>query len=320
MFSNKTDENKFHRRMQSLDNNLTSLKNISDINLDVFYEHHNIMLSIAPSIIDAKEEALKNNTDFSFMNFEEELSIFNQASSTIRRTGVELVDDITFELAEKTKYNLIKIKRVYTSLLLAGLICIILIVTLIMRRSIELKQSKRISFQLDKLSNTDELTGIGNRRSFDNTFVNEWQRSIRDKKAIALMMIDIDFFKLYNDNYGHLIGDDSLRKVAQALDTCIKRPADSVWRYGGEEFIAILPSTDDAFFVAENCRKAIEKLNIPHATSSVRNIITVSIGVCICVPDQNSDAKQFIDNVDKALYQAKNSGRNKVCIYTKETN
>ena len=315
MLDKDIDRDKFFGRMQSLDENLSELENISSVNTESFYKNKSAMFSVGLNMVNAKEQSIENNTRFSFESFEDELNIFYKASSTIRKDGVKLVDDITTALQEKRNANIAMIKNVYSLFFLSGLVCIALIVILIKQRSHELKLSKLNTQKFNRLSNTDVLTGIGNRRSFDNAYKMEWQRSIRNNSPIALLIIDIDCFKLFNDHYGHPEGDKCLRKVAQTLEACMKRPADSVWRYGGEEFIAILPDTDDAISVAENCRREIEALRITHDESCASNVITVSIGVGIIYPDNNTDKNLFIDNVDKALYKAKKTGRNKVCSY-----
>lgn len=167
---------------------------------------------------------------------------------------------------------------------------------------------------LEKLSFLDGLTGIANRRYFDEILEREWKRSTRDVCSLSLIMIDIDFFKIFNDTYGHLVGDDCLKKVAKTLEKAVKRPADLVARYGGEEFAVILPETDikDAIKLAENMRTKVENLNIPHMNSKISDRVTVSLGVSNCIPEHSLDISSLISSADKALYQAKQEGRNRV--------
>ena len=167
---------------------------------------------------------------------------------------------------------------------------------------------------LQKLSSLDGLTGIANRRSFDETLLKEWNRAMRNEKSIGLLMLDIDFFKLYNDHYGHQGGDDCLKKVAKGLDSAIHRETDFLARYGGEEFSGILPDTDlnGAVKVAEEMRLAITDLRIEHAKSTVSDIISVSIGVSAIIPQQGMDPKILIGAADQALYKAKEDGRDRV--------
>jgi two-component system chemotaxis family response regulator WspR len=167
---------------------------------------------------------------------------------------------------------------------------------------------------LKKLSSLDGLTGIANRRSFDETLLKEWNRAIRSEKPIGLIMLDIDFFKLYNDHYGHQGGDDCLKKVALGLVSAIHRDSDFLARYGGEEFSAILPDTDidGAIKVAEEMRLAIEDLKVEHAKSKVSEIVSISIGVSAFIPARGTDPEILIAAADQALYRAKENGRNRV--------
>ena len=167
---------------------------------------------------------------------------------------------------------------------------------------------------LQKLSSLDGLTGIANRRSFDETLKKEWNRSIRGKQSIGLIMLDIDSFKLYNDHYGHQGGDDCLKRVANALESAIHRETDFLARYGGEEFSTILPETDlnGAVKVAEEMRLAIKDLRIEHAKSKVTDIVSISIGASAVIPLQGMNQEVLIAAADQALYKAKEGGRDLV--------
>jgi two-component system chemotaxis family response regulator WspR len=167
---------------------------------------------------------------------------------------------------------------------------------------------------LQKLSSLDGLTGIANRRSFDETLSKEWHRSMRNSKSLGLIMIDIDFFKLYNDHYGHQGGDDCLKNVADCLNSSIHRDTDFLARYGGEEFSVILPEThlDGAIKVAETIRENIQSLEIPHAKSKVSDFVSISIGVSAVVPLMATAPEILIAAADQALYKAKENGRNRV--------
>lgn len=168
---------------------------------------------------------------------------------------------------------------------------------------------------LQKLAAIDALTGIANRRRFDETMQTEWQRAQRDKKPLTLLMCDVDFFKLYNDSFGHLAGDLCLKKVAAVLTEHLKRPADLAARYGGEEFAIILPETPltGALIVAESCRRHLEQLAIenPQATTD-RSSVTMSVGVASVIPSPLSRVEDLIELADQALYAAKTAGRNRV--------
>jgi two-component system chemotaxis family response regulator WspR len=167
---------------------------------------------------------------------------------------------------------------------------------------------------LQKLSSLDGLTGIANRRSFDETLQKEWNRSIRGEKSIGLIMLDIDFFKLYNDHYGHQGGDDCLKRVAKGLESAIHRETDLLARYGGEEFSTVLPDTDlsGAIKVAEEMRLTIKDLRIEHAKSKITDIVSISIGVSAVTPLQGMNQEVLIAAADQALYKAKEEGRDMV--------
>ena len=173
----------------------------------------------------------------------------------------------------------------------------------------QLKQSNE---ELQKLTCLDSLTGIANRRRFDDFIQKECQRSAREGAPLALLLIDIDYFKLYNDNYGHLGGDGCLRKVADALRKAVQRPADLVARFGGEEFAIILPNTniEGAVKIAEYLHSVVNDLDIPHNFSDVSDIITISTGIACKVANMNHSPGDLIEMADRALYEAKKSGRN----------
>ena len=168
--------------------------------------------------------------------------------------------------------------------------------------------------QLEALSRTDSLTNIANRRCFDEYLEAEWKRAIREKSSLSLIMIDIDHFKLFNDRYGHMVGDECLRNVAFALQKSVHRSSDLVARYGGEEFVIIFPNTKDAFVPAENCRLNVENLRIPNEESNTSKYVTISIGIATIIPERHSELTEFTSKVDRALYEAKETGRNKVCV------
>lgn len=166
------------------------------------------------------------------------------------------------------------------------------------------------------LSLMDELTGAFNRRGFDSRLRLEWNRAMREHTPISIIMIDIDFFKKYNDEYGHLQGDRALKEVAAVLKNTLKRPADFSARWGGEEFVALLPDTDlpGTLNVAEQLRKNIEDTPIPLDDGSITKV-TASLGVNAVRLSPNSSVSDFLAGADEALYAAKASGRNRVCTF-----
>lgn len=160
----------------------------------------------------------------------------------------------------------------------------------------------------------DGLTGIPNRRRFDEVLNLEWRRSVREQQVLSLALIDIDFFKQFNDTYGHQAGDACLVSVAHALRASLNRPTDLLARYGGEEFVCLLPQTtaDGAIHVANELLESVRRLSIAHATSKAANVVTISIGVSTLQPTVAGDCAQSLRLADEALYRAKHSGRNTV--------
>ncbi len=177
-------------------------------------------------------------------------------------------------------------------------------------------EEKLITLQkkLEELSFKDGLTGIANRRMFDSVMELEWLNARRNKQPISLIMVDIDYFKQYNDHYGHIHGDDSLKRVAQVLSKVATRSRDFCARFGGEEFVLVLPETDAfaAKKVAERCHQVIFKEQIMHAKSEVSQLLTVSAGVGTIVPTSQDESLAFIHEVDRRLYLAKQKGRNRI--------
>lgn len=169
---------------------------------------------------------------------------------------------------------------------------------------------------LQRLMNSDGLTGLSNRRHFDEYLELEWRRAIREQTQLSLMMIDVDYFKAFNDGFGHLEGDEALRQVAKAIRANCSRPSDLPARYGGEEFAMVLPSTSPggARLLAEKLRQSVAGMNIPHIAPTPGSSLTVSIGVATMTPQPGTNSRQLILDADKGLYQAKNNGRNQVVV------
>jgi diguanylate cyclase (GGDEF)-like protein len=173
-------------------------------------------------------------------------------------------------------------------------------------------QLKRQSRLLENLVFVDALTEIPNRRALDQTFAQEWARSLRAGSPLSYLLIDIDLFKPFNDHYGHGSGDECLVRVAKALHGCVQRPSDCVGRYGGEEFAAILANTDldDALQVAHILHSSVAALKIPHAHSTVNPHVTISIGVATAHPVAGQSLQMLSETADRMLYGAKNAGKN----------
>ncbi|MGG2396678.1 diguanylate cyclase domain-containing protein [Pseudomonas sp. SH1-B] len=170
---------------------------------------------------------------------------------------------------------------------------------------------------LREMALMDGLTGILNRRGFNERFAAARAQALREQKHLSLLMIDVDYFKKYNDHYGHLRGDQCLREVARTLANTLNRPYDLVARFGGEEFSALLPDTDEsgARHVAGQLQSAIAQLAIEHQASEVANTLTLSIGAAILPPDSSASAEQLLAWADEQLYRAKSEGRNRTCSH-----
>lgn len=169
--------------------------------------------------------------------------------------------------------------------------------------------------QLRLLSSVDGLTGLLNRRRFDEILEEEWQRGLRGQTPLSLLIVDIDHFKEYNDSYGHIVGDNCLKQVAQTLQGCLQRYLDRLARYGGEEFAVVLPRTDaaGALQVAKRMRLDVELQAIEHCASATGATVSVRVGVATFVPSMGFAPEHLLESADKALYNAKARGRNRVC-------
>lgn len=176
------------------------------------------------------------------------------------------------------------------------------------------QELQRLQRELEELSYKDGLTGVANRRMFDSMLEMEWADAQRHRKPLSVIMLDIDYFKEFNDEFGHLAGDDCLKRVARLLDSAAVRPRDFIARFGGEEFVLILPETDAdaAQRVAERCRCLIQDEQIAHPRSPAGGCLTISLGVGTIMPSPVEQPKFFIESVDRLLYKAKQGGRNRL--------
>jgi diguanylate cyclase (GGDEF)-like protein len=183
---------------------------------------------------------------------------------------------------------------------------------LVAARTVQLEESNR---KLEALSMTDGLTGVGNRRGFDLALQDEWRRAARTGQPLALSMLDVDYFKKYNDRYGHLAGDATLRTVAELITEHGRRSSDLVARYGGEEFALLSVATPgaDAIGVAQAICSELARLKLPHDASPFGHV-TISIGVAVLVPTEHSRPEQLVRLADEALYRAKQRGRNQALL------
>jgi two-component system, cell cycle response regulator len=224
-------------------------------------------------------------------------------------TGKPLVKDILYENNDQnnkeTWYHFIAVK------LGDGFAITLRDITERKEVELALQEANR---KLEILANLDGLTKVYNRRYFDEKYKQEWLRLAREKQELSLIICDIDYFKRYNDYYGHLAGDDCIIKVAQSLNNSVRRPADFVARYGGEEFVIVLPNTPlaGALEIAEHIKENVNKLQILHENSSINKCITLSLGVSSIIPSVNILSDTLINSADHALYNAKQSGRDRI--------
>jgi diguanylate cyclase (GGDEF)-like protein len=172
--------------------------------------------------------------------------------------------------------------------------------------------------QLEILSTTDSLTGLANRRRFERYWIEEWQRALRQATPLAVIMLDVDHFKAYNDHYGHHQGDECLRRIGAVLQTTVRRAGELAARYGGEEFVVVLPGVtrQRAQETAQGILSDIREAHMPHASSPVANVVTVSLGVSVGIPAATDEREFMLKKADSALYAAKNSGRNRMVLAT----
>ncbi len=271
--------------------------------LNIAGQHPNIRL-----IISDIEMSVMNGIEF-VKSFRE----YNTNLPVIILTGMEKITIALEAIRSGADDKIIKDEHIYDTLTIS-------VKNVLEKYELKEKNKKLLeklqekNEELKRLSFIDGLTGIPNRRYFNETIEKEWKRAIREKHSISLIMIDIDFFKTFNDTYGHLKGDDCLKLVAQALNQVINRPGDNVFRYGGEEFCAILTPSDlkGALKVAREMRKRVSDLEIPHKRSDISECLTVSIGVGSMIPERVDSFSLLISSVDNALYQAKEEGRNRI--------
>lgn len=205
------------------------------------------------------------------------------------------------------------LKLLHFTGLIGLLLCIFLLVNVLNNMEHEARQAlSDANGRLELQASTDGLTGISNRRAFDRLFDQEWRRHERAGLPLSVLLIDADFFKQYNDEFGHLAGDDCLRSIARTIQSCAHRCGDVVSRYGGEEFAVILPQTGEqgAGRIAEEIRVRVESLRLPHPRSEVGPFVTVSIGTTSAIPSRGRSHLEFLQDADIALYRAKASGRN----------
>ncbi|WP_052600600.1 sensor domain-containing diguanylate cyclase [Microvirga lotononidis] len=222
---------------------------------------------------------------------------------------------LTVALSVEEIFSAWQRKALVLSLATVVLCCAVVGLTILFQR--ELKRRTRAETKLRRIARTDDLTGLPNRRAFRETFEREWRHAVRSGSPLSLLYIDADYFKNFNDRYGHGQGDEALRAVAATLENNIRRPRDVAVRHGGEEFAIVLPETDlaGARLIAENIRQSIVTLGIAHEGSPYQ-VVTASIGIASVHPSRGSERATLLEAADRALYGAKAAGRN--CVHHRE--
>lgn len=236
-------------------------------------------------------------------------AIWQQVSLALRLTAVALMLLAGWRYARRLQSELAEQSRLRAALAQSNEA----LEAKVRQRTEDLEQANR---QLERLSVTDELTQLANRRRFDVALAQEWQRAQRRRQSLALIMLDVDHFKAYNDRYGHQAGDACLQQIAAVLRSCARRAGDLAARYGGEEFVVMLPDADVhmAAAVAQSIRESLLQAALPHASSPVAPVVTVSLGVAACVPPGEASSEPLLRQADTALYEAKSQGRNRLIL------
>jgi diguanylate cyclase (GGDEF)-like protein len=307
------DREKFFKRVASLNHHISQAKAyIPAKQLNQFRSLAKTVKHQGETIFDAYDKALPE--DLNYQDKRILIGDFHQNTSAIRKLGVALVE----ESAQALNDNRSRSKQALTYhlyLFSTSSLLLFLFLIYLTYQSGKIKVSQEFAKKLESYAYTDALTQLPNRRKFNETLAIEWQRAIRNKTELSVLYIDIDFFKKYNDTYGHQAGDLCLAKVAQALKLVIKRPADLICRYGGEEFIVLLPETVNPLPIAKQMLQAVEGMEIAHESSNVADHITISVGAYTCTADTCNDSEQLLKRADNALYRAKQNGRKQIFVY-----
>lgn len=237
------------------------------------------------------------------------MNLFFKEDEVCKKAEELLLDDIFSSAADKEHYQLLF--NEYRKLL--NQMCRMVKMSDLMQNKLKIMADK-----LEQMSSIDSLTGLYNRRYFNENYQKEWLSANRSQTSLAALMLDIDNFKKYNDTYGHLQGDKCLKSVAEAIRKAVTRPRDIVARYGGEEFVIILTETDasGALYIAEQAHTNVRELAIEHSASSSGQIVSISIGVAAMIPFNKNRPEELLNMADEALYRSKSNGRNTIALYT----
>lgn len=314
ILDNLQDRSKFYEKTESLNVYVAELYRYN-LSVDDSYTAQQVKLSVnrlheQGSVVLNLYDVHKNKENvFSSPEFIKQLKIFHDLSSHVRELGFELLSSSSKHL-EKDKKLIEEEMALKNEFLMLFAFLVNLFLFIISYQYGKLNSSRVRANALCELSYSDSLTGVGNRRKFDEEFEKQWKLSQRTGKEFYLIILDIDYFKSFNDYYGHTEGDRCLKKVAHLLKNMVSRQTDTVCRYGGEEFAIIMSETTSIMDVAEKCRKGIERLKITNNDSKVSEYLTVSIGAGEVLGDKDLNFIDGVKKIDAALYLAKRQGRN----------
>lgn len=317
MLGDNIDKSKFYKRMTVLKKYIEDLNthlgddiDQTDMN-DLFVMHQNALATGENILLESAKSKIRGAA-FNFVKHKKLIKEFHKYTSQMRKQGVQQVKYfVAIRLDDKKELNT-KIKRDQIIIWLVTSIGLILSVLLTLKS----RNINKLTVKLREYSYQDTLTGVGNRRAFNENIKIEWARAVREETPLGLMMIDIDNFKSFNDLHGHAEGDKCLVTMANAVRQILKRPSDILTRYGGEEFIAILPNTENVIPVAEACREAVEELNIKTVGDS---IITITVGCGVFRNIKHITEANVLKLLDDALYYGKTHGKNQVVLARHDT-
>lgn len=310
MLNRTIDRNKFFQRMETLKLNSVQLIKLLNNNTDKKIANnilslHNKVLFTAKEIILQYDKTHNSNKGFDFKLNENIIGEFHALTSDIRRKAVHLVRTSARKLQYKQDSITDSVGFERWILVIFVVTCLSLLFVIVLLSN----KMKHLSQKLHEYSYVDSLTQVGNRRAFEDSYDTEWQRALREKNSLAVILIDVDSFKLINDQHGHKAGDECLANIAKTLQLCLKRPTDIIARYGGDEFVIILPNTSEAMNVAEQCRHAVDAM-VCKCNNSNSLSITIGVGVFNVTPELSKE--WVLQRVDQALYRGKSAGKNRV--------
>jgi len=314
MLNSLPDREKFYNRTESLNASINELYQF-DLSVEDSNTAQQVKLLVnklhmkGAAVLDLYDSYQNKQNSFLSDSFTKQLKLFHAISSKIRELGVTLVYSSS-ESLNNDKLLIEEEMALKNKFLLFFAFFVNLFLFIISYQYGKLNSSRVRTNVLSELSYSDSLTGVGNRRKFDEEFEKLWKLSQRTGKEFYLIILDIDYFKSFNDYYGHTEGDRCLKKVAQLLRNMVSRQTDTVCRYGGEEFAIIMSETTNVMEVAEKCRRGIERLKITNNDSKVSEFLTVSIGAGEVLGDIDLSYIDGVKKIDAALYLAKRQGRN----------